>query len=511
MNNFYCYSNNYCPQINCIPCHPQYLEILNGEIGAQGSQGPQGVQGPQGSQGPQGITGNIGTIGETGHQGPQGVIGPTGAQGETGDKGSTGTFPYTGSNQSEYLFWNPLINSFQIGSENITLGSNSGQFNQYANAIAIGQESGYSFQQSNTVAIGYKSGYISQGINSIAIGNEAGRYQPSNSICIGNFAGTNGFSSPSTNSIILNADNTPLLSSTEGLFITPIRSFSGGTGNTGYNQLFYDNSNYEIYKNPFGILPGQRRLEFTTSGNYSFPSNGTFYISGVGGGGGGGSGVSSTSGGGGGGSGGSIYRYQVNITRTDLTIVIGNGGVGASGANGTNGNTTSITYYISPTQTRTIRLGGGGGGLRTPPTGGGGGSVSFRSDVVNANLNNGVSSNTSSPFASPGGVADASGISGKFIFSIILGSSGGSGGRGLDSPFGKKGGDCLGFFEGGLGGTVSPLSGGGGGSSIFASGGQGANLTSGLPGLFGSGGGGSGISSFGIGGAGGNGKVVIEW
>jgi hypothetical protein len=110
-------------------------------------------------------------------------------------------------------------------SNSIAVGNNTGYISQQTNAIAIGNNTGYISQQANTIAIGYQSGYTSQGLNSIAIGYMAGR------------------SNQNANSIIINAGDDALNNtSTEGLFINPIRSVTGGTNNT----LCYDVITNEI-------------------------------------------------------------------------------------------------------------------------------------------------------------------------------------------------------------------------------------------------------------------------
>lgn len=111
-----------------------------------------------------------------------------------------------GLSSSEYLFWNSSISSWEIGS----------------NEVRIGSDSGYTGQSSYAVAIGYQAGYINQGMNSIAIGRNAG------------------ITNQPTNSIVLNASGSPFNMVNSGLYVSPIRS------NINANVLCYNTSTKEI-------------------------------------------------------------------------------------------------------------------------------------------------------------------------------------------------------------------------------------------------------------------------
>jgi hypothetical protein len=495
MNNFCSYTLSY--------------EIITGEMGPQGSQGPQGVQGFQGFQGYTGTTGGkgpTGYIGPTGFQGSQGVQGPTGS---TGSKGPTGTFPYLGTNTGDYLYWN---SGWQVGNEKINLGLNAGVIPSGTNTISFGNQAGINSQKNYAIAMGTNAGYQNQGERSIAIGVDSGKHQQNDCIAIGNKAGNNGFDAQSANSIILNASGTNLNSYSQGFFVKPIRDIPGGS--TNQFLLYYDTSKNEIKKTTNSYSPLRGKLIIDTSTNFPLPDEVfIYYITAVGGGGGGGKGNGGYGGGGGGG-GGCIYKYPVkNITGKNITIEIGSGG-NILGINGGNGGITKITYYIDNTNTSTIYCGGGGGGYTY--YGGAGGSVSFNSSdqitptLVNPSIS--VPANTSSPFPSePGGYFD-NGTPGKFIFSIILGSSGGGGGD-IGSKNGFNGGLCLNGYPGGNGGTdISIAPGGGGAGSLFYYGGTGqGNAYSATNGKWGSGGGGGADLVSQSRGKGGDGLVVIEW
>lgn len=209
-----------------------------------------------------------------------------------------------------------------------------------------------------------------------------------------------------------------------------------------------------------GTITGVQR--FTTSGTFTAPVAGTYYVSGCGAGGGGGGGGGGAGGnvggsGGGGGAGQSMQRTAYTLTAgQSLSIVIGAGGAGGntpgsgSGtAGGTGGNTTITALGI------TLNGGsGGGGGLSvnaTRSSGGNGGSGY-------PNGSDGMDSN-----ANAGGGAGGSGASLSF----------GGGGGGARSGYGlsNSGGAAYGYGAGGGGGGgtyqpgVGPGSNGGNGAS----------------------------------------------
>jgi hypothetical protein len=529
-------------------------------------RGPPGDPGIPGVNGETGLIGSIGPVGPKGETGNKGATGPTGPTGEIGSvgpvgpKGNTGPFEPLGTYYGDYLYWDASQTKWLVGSENITLGANAGLTQQGSNAIAVGKEAGKTKQGGTAVAIGYQAGTSGQGDFAVAIGYQAGlTAQGKNCIAMGAYAGTSG---QADNSIILNATGSPLQADVSGFYVAPIRDLE--PNNNSY-YLFYNNITKEIFYDPSESLITYNRQVIDTSGHYTFPSGvDTVYISGVGGGGGGGSSFRSiitnsngqpiygrTAAGGGGGSGGSIYKYPIPIIDLSYSVVIGAGGTGSSlkFVNGTDGQTTSITYYISPSETKTIYLGGGGGGeygdvvldsgsgfyTWQKGNGGAGGSVSFKiSDNVNANNIVPPIANNTSLFQSAQTSINQSGNRGTFIFPFILGSSGGSitgngqqGGQASANTFnGATGGDCNGFFLGGTGGVKTTVAigidglpwencgGGGGGASIFANGGPGAgnvNIAGYPDGIYGSGGGGGSYFPSGLAGNGGNGRVIIEW
>ena len=495
----------------------QFTEIINGSIGPNGYSGFQGSQGI-GSLGTQGITGPIGLKGITGTTGPKGFTGPQGLTGAQGITGPTGSFSQIGGAQGDYLYWNNFLGNWNVGSQNITIGKDSGKFGQNQNAIAIGNEAGFFNQQNDSVGIGYQAGYNSQGKYAISIGKESGKFQKDYAIAIGNKSGTDGFNSQVNNSIILNASGNNLTNIfNSGLYVKPVRQKNIGLTGTSF-QLYYDLTRKEIIYNSLTI-PGERKIIIQNTPGftpYNFTSVGPYFITACGGGGGGGRG-SGTNSGGGGGSGGSLFRYRIflsqGVTPNNLVINTGTGGNGAntSNSNGSDGTITSIFFYNELTELNFIYLGGGGAGSANS-TSGAGGSLSYNVLITSsANLNNGVVANDLSLYSSPNGVLNQNGESGKFVYSVVLGSSGGSGGIPL-SLQGKNGGKANGFYTGGLGGNSSGgiPGGGGGASSILGKGGQGETPTvsSATNGLIGAGGGG-GLNN--NGGNGGDGIVIIEW
>jgi hypothetical protein len=570
------YTQKFCP-------NPQLNSLLLEEF----KRGPQGEIGETGITGAQGITGEIGNTGLKGETGAQGVTGPkgeTGAQGFTGPRGAqgeTGSFEPLGTYYGDYLYWNATQGKWVVGSENISLGANAGSSNQGFNSIAVGKEAGKTNQGGTAIAIGYQAGLSGQGNYAIAIGYQAGMTgQGKNSIAIGAFAGTSGSSIQADNSIILNATGSPLQADTSGFFVAPVRNLEA---NENSYYLFYNNDSKEIFYDSSESVIGYNKMIIEESGIYQFPSGvDTVYLSGVGGGGGGGGGslivlyqinfpldplYGLIAAGSGGGSGGSIYKYPINVVDLSFSVVIGQGGKGNTGSfiegvgvNGFNGTTTSITYYISNTETKTISLGGGGGGGGgyvdyipgpNPPdteetmfyfgNGGAGGSVSFQNDVVNANNSTAPVANNTSLFQSAQTSIYNKGNRGTFIYPFILGSSGGSGLTGfflnassvlfnLSKATGFPGGDCNGFFMGGTGSGATSYfetvvskyppyrsftipfyncGGAGGAGSIFSNGATGGNSQPVfVNGKWGSGGGGGSKYESGDGG---DGLVVIEW
>lgn len=123
-------------------------------------------------------------------------IGSTGPQGTIGPQGTT-SLP-SAVYYADYLYWNGT-GSFVVGSDNVNLGSYSGQHSQGRYNVSIGYNAGFTggfssqnpFASSNTgssIAIGNYAGY-NQACTSIAIGNNAGYYQDFNNIAIGSSAG----------------------------------------------------------------------------------------------------------------------------------------------------------------------------------------------------------------------------------------------------------------------------------------------------------------------------------
>lgn len=148
--------------------------IGTGPTGPTGGIGQTGPTGRTGPTGPTGRTGPTGNTGPTGITGPTGVTGPTGSTGPTGNTGSTGptgprVLSQVGNYYSDYIFWNPTLSEWEVGSDKIHIGRFAGESNQ-------GQ---------NTVAIGKAAGRINQGNFAIAIGTYAAEYdQPDNSILL---------------------------------------------------------------------------------------------------------------------------------------------------------------------------------------------------------------------------------------------------------------------------------------------------------------------------------------
>jgi hypothetical protein len=231
-----------------------------GAIGATGIQGKTGPIGPTGETGP---TGSTGAIGNTGPTGSQGLIGPTGSTGLgiTGPTGPAGSSVPSGTYYSDYLFWNNVANTYQVGSSSVHIGQNSGQTNQGVDSIAIGLQAGQNNQGDNSISIGTQAGSYSQSQNSIAIGNNSGYVsQSQNTVAIGYQAGNinqgsysvalgyqAGMTNQSSQSICLNASTSGLSPSTQGFYVNPVRNDNTTTNNfvyynTGTKELTYNST-----------------------------------------------------------------------------------------------------------------------------------------------------------------------------------------------------------------------------------------------------------------------------
>jgi len=206
-------------------------------LGFQGSQGSQGIQG-FGFQGAQGVQG-FQCVGLQGTQGVQGF----GAQGFQGSQGFQG---YQG-----------LVGIFPTNVDN----------------IAIGISAGFQNQASKAIAIGFNAGFQNQGQFSIALGYQAG------------------FQQQVSNSIILNATNTPLNAGTTGFFVNPIRfnqgppitlgrqGLQGSQGIQGIwgTQGFFGNQGIQGLAGVMGSLAGAvNQIQYNSGGNFGASTNLTF-------------------------------------------------------------------------------------------------------------------------------------------------------------------------------------------------------------------------------------------
>ena len=138
----------------------------------------------------------------------------------------------------------------------VAIGDGAGQTNQGTQAVAIGQQAGLDTQGINGIAIGLSSGQTSQQTGGIAIGASAGyTTQQPYAIAIGQNSGFSnqgtcaiaiglaaGYTNQSQNSIVLNANGTPLDAPNSGLYIAPVRNDVGNVSNI----AFYNTSTYEV-------------------------------------------------------------------------------------------------------------------------------------------------------------------------------------------------------------------------------------------------------------------------
>ena len=172
----------------------------------------------------------------------------------------------SGNAWAQYLYWNTNTSKWDVGSNEIHLGTNAGQNLQGSYGIAVGSSAGQNNQSSGSVAIGYQAGQVVQGTNVVAVGVQAGQsVQSSGSVAIGFQAGqTNqgnnaiaigslaGQSNQNSNSIIINATNSSLNSqNADACYIAPLRNV------TASSVVYYDASSKEI---SYGSVPGSNNI-----------------------------------------------------------------------------------------------------------------------------------------------------------------------------------------------------------------------------------------------------------
>lgn len=207
----------------------------------------------------------------------------------------------SGTNWSDYLYWNSIIGDWDVGSTELHVGSFSGETGQLEGAVAIGNKAGQTAQGQAAVAIGQMAGSFNQSSGSVAIGELAGyNRQSSYAVALGSLAGQTaqgtysiaigyraGQLTQNPNSIILNATGAGLQSQTSNaLYIAPIRSstsataalyydtglseivYSSGPSNSSYYGQFYNTSTIYLSTSP-QIIP-LPNIEY---------SNGVFIVS----------------------------------------------------------------------------------------------------------------------------------------------------------------------------------------------------------------------------------------
>ncbi|KNC87813.1 hypothetical protein SARC_00070 [Sphaeroforma arctica JP610] len=102
------------------------------------------------------------------------------------------------------------------------IGQSAGHNSQGADALAVGSNSGETDQSKGAIAVGSDAGRVNQGVDAVAVGSSAGEAnQGPSAVAIGKLAGNY---SQAAKSIIINASGNVLNSSTNGLFVDPIRN-----------------------------------------------------------------------------------------------------------------------------------------------------------------------------------------------------------------------------------------------------------------------------------------------
>lgn len=145
---------------------------------------------------------------------------------------------------------NAVAIGYQAGSSQsesaVAIGYQAGLTSQGNGSVSLGYFAGQGTQGNNSVAIGRLAGRLTQGINTVAVGFTSGyNTQGNNSVAIGSFAGA---ATQAANSIIINATGANLNSSSEGVYIAPIRNDTSNVTNV----VYYNTSTKELTYGPGG-------------------------------------------------------------------------------------------------------------------------------------------------------------------------------------------------------------------------------------------------------------------
>ena len=151
--------------------------------------------------------------------------------------------------ESDYLFYDPVTECFQVGAGNVHIGKDAGTGIQGTNSVAIGENAGSINQGARSVAIGRGAGgsgglpNIGQGDSAVAIGRGAGsQNQGDQSIAIGAISG---LINQGENSIHIG--NQAGASFTGGDNSTVISSSGGvGVGQYGANSMCLNSSDVTV-------------------------------------------------------------------------------------------------------------------------------------------------------------------------------------------------------------------------------------------------------------------------
>jgi len=134
------------------------------------------------------------------------------------------------------------------GARSVAVGSRAGSFFQGADTVAVGNSAGLSGQNDLAVAVGFRAGAVSQGQHAVAIGHKAGETnQPGDSI-------------------ILNAQNTELDTTTSGFFVKPIREQENLSGWIPPGTVWHNKNTGELASQP-DITTGEIEVDLTVSGS----------------------------------------------------------------------------------------------------------------------------------------------------------------------------------------------------------------------------------------------------
>ncbi len=144
----------------------------------------------------------------------------------TGPTGPAGPAAVDGTLWADYLFWNPNLLQWEVGSNRVNIGAHAGEFfidpvtslqNLQPNVVALGTYAGYTGQNVDATAVGASAAAFNQGPSAVALGKQSGlNNQGKGGIALGTLCGLNNQGKESI-----------------AIGFEAAKNFQGGTGATG--------------------------------------------------------------------------------------------------------------------------------------------------------------------------------------------------------------------------------------------------------------------------------------